>query len=207
MTEEATVPSEEPRTGWLRIGSEEITLARVVLEIGVIVLAVLLALAADQWRQGRADDRLAEATVQAVRSEMAANVNALTRALETRNTQIELFRNGGEGQFSLQAAFLRTDAWETAQSVGAAPLLDFDLISKLSEIHQLQLEYQWQSRTAGQIVAYAQVFAPLFVEVEDARAMFSGFVQVLYDMRSLESSLLARYEELGELIGSESPPR
>jgi hypothetical protein len=145
--------------------------------------------------------------VQAVRGEMAANVDALTRALELRSSQIERFRSGATGGAALQAAFLRTDAWETAQSVGATALLDFELTSKLAEIHQLQLDYQWLSRMAGQIIAYSEVFVPMVVEMEDARAGFAGFVQVLYDMRSTEAALLAHYEELGALIEGEGSMR
>jgi hypothetical protein len=60
---------------------------------------------------------------------------------------------------------------------------------------------------AGQIIAYSEVFVPMVVEMEDARAGFAGFVQVLYDMRSTEAALLAHYEELGALIEGEGSMR
>jgi hypothetical protein len=118
MTDDTGTASEPPRARLRGIGAGEITIVRLAIEIGIIVVGVLVALAATQWGQRRADGRLVAATVQAVRGEMAANVDALTRALELRSSQIERFRSGATGGAALQAAFLRTDAWETAQSVG-----------------------------------------------------------------------------------------
>jgi hypothetical protein len=169
-----------------------------LLEFVVIIMGVLVALAANEWRESRADDTLVATVLTAVRAEVAANREELGRAIALREQQIEDVRNG-EG-VSLQAGFLRDAAWGTAQATGAAALLDFRVASALSEIHESHLDYQRTVDSARELIYFAEVLGPLFLE-NPSPEDFRGFTSVLSDMLEQERGLLALYEQLGELVG------
>ncbi|MGD2070810.1 MAG: hypothetical protein PVI57_19215 [Gemmatimonadota bacterium] len=126
-------------------------LARAVAEAALVVFAVLLALAVDEWREDRAMARLAERTTESVAGEIRRNRAELVEeqaagtgspaVLAALDSAIATIRDGGEPK-SISAnwnvSLLSSAAWETAQLTRATQHMDLDRVIQLAEVYELQ---------------------------------------------------------------------
>jgi len=71
------------------------TLGRVLAEMGVIVFSVLLALAANEWRQGAARDATVDTVLEMVRTEVTRNRAQVVEALAHHESLLAQLRGGG----------------------------------------------------------------------------------------------------------------
>lgn len=169
----------------------------------VIVASVLVALAADQWRQGRADRVLAAQALEGIRSEIARNLREVEQVLPYHDSLVVVLRSTPpprEG-ISLRPAFIRNNAWESAQAAGVPVHLDFRVLSAVSEISELQRAYQDIVRMATQIL-YAGNASP---EKEHELAAIRASQAVLVsDLAALERRLQARYREALSLVARDA---
>jgi hypothetical protein len=128
-------------------------LPRLIIESVLIVLSVLLGFAANEWHDRSADRVLATQATESFRNEIQQNMSLL-RSAEPLHAKMAVQLNrdsaatGGEAGFdAFRAAMpqrnisipqLSDGAWQTAVSTGALRLLDYRLVSRLSNTYAAQ---------------------------------------------------------------------
>ena len=138
-------------------------LARVLLESFFIMLSILLALAVDNWSEGRRHQRLAQQSLQIFDRELRQNMavvesnapyhkglrGVVAEAVANPTAAADM-RSIVEG---LKAARLRNTAWETALASGALTHIDVETISGLSLTYSFQERFRQLSMAASERVS------------------------------------------------------
>jgi chromosome segregation ATPase len=127
-------------------------LPELLLEAAMIFFAVMLALAAEEWREKNDRLELADRALQSVVEEMRSNLDELettgvhnTERLESANAvlaELEAGRDQGGADVGLEVALLSSAAWQSAQMSQAVQYLDFDVMRELSEVYEVQDLYE-----------------------------------------------------------------
>jgi hypothetical protein len=120
-------------------------LPEIALEGLFVVFAILLALAADEWRENQQNAELAERALESIETEMRSNRQEL---LDSRGPNLELMEGlqeaigNGVPETDLQVRFeyslLSTAAWQTAQVTRAVHYADYDLVQEIAQLYDLQ---------------------------------------------------------------------
>lgn len=145
----------------------------ILLEACLVVLGVVLALAANEWRRAHNDRASAAAAMASIREELATNRTAV---LESARYHIQLsdsliaLRNGAPGPagprtadisvfsrgFVLPARLLHT-AWDAAEATGAVRHMGLDDVLLLSRVYDEQDYYRRQTDQVGQLI-FGRIF-------------------------------------------------
>lgn len=127
-------------------------LPELFLEAAMIFFAVMLALAAEEWRERRDRLELADRALRSVAEELRSNLEELeltgdrnAKRLEAGTTvlaELEADRDPGDADIGLEVALLSKAAWQSAQMSQAVQYFDFDLMRSLSEVYEIQDLYE-----------------------------------------------------------------
>jgi hypothetical protein len=138
-----------------------------LFEAFFVVLGVVLALAANEWREKRAEQAHAEHALEAITEELRTNRQAIVGARdyhEGRMTAIREAMTGGDAlsprnfpRGFVSPAQLFQTAWDAASETGALANLDFATVLALSRVYESQDRYEDQARMVGQLV-YTRIF-------------------------------------------------
>ncbi|MCA9738822.1 MAG: hypothetical protein R3E98_08110 [Gemmatimonadota bacterium] len=172
--------------------------AAALLEVGSIVFAVLIALAADEWREGRqleAQARLARAAVvhelRANRDELRSSQESIDRTWNALRSAADAFAAGGEPDgpvLDLSLPDLSSGAWEGARLVAAGGRFDLGWLVRVAQLYENQELYEAFRlevlRTLGEMSA---------ASVAEVLPRVAGQLGLL---RQLHEQLLTRYDEL-----------
>jgi len=123
-----------------------------LIEALFIFLAVVLALAAEEWREGRDRRELADRALRSVAEEMRSNLEELERTgpvNEDRadSARVMLERLGSsrdleDADIGLEVSLLSTAAWQSAQMSQAVQYLDLETMRELSEVYEIQALFE-----------------------------------------------------------------
>ncbi len=123
-------------------------LPELLLEAAMIFFAVMLALAAEEWREKRDRLELADRALRSVVEEVRSNLEELettgvrnAERLEAARVvlaELEAGRDEGDADVGLEVALLSSAAWQSAQMSQAVQYLDFDVMRDLSEVYEIQ---------------------------------------------------------------------
>jgi hypothetical protein len=123
-----------------------------LIEALFIFLAVLLALAAEEWREGRDRRELADRALRSVVEEIRSNLEELERTTPKNEERLERARRvldeleaGGEegdADIGLEVSLLSTAAWQSAQMSQAVQYLDLETMREISEVYEIQELYE-----------------------------------------------------------------
>ena len=164
------------RIPWLKLG----------VETFFVVLGVLLALALDEWRQGRREQEVVVLALQNIRDEIQANRAEVQRALTLHREQMGLLEKTPDLALALRPAMIRNNAWQAAQSSQAAARMDFSAVAAFSKMEELQKVYQG---------LLAGVMPSLYLK--DRRPEMSLVIQ---DLVWFEQGLLQAYDDAERAI-------
>jgi hypothetical protein len=170
-----------------------------VLEALFVVFAVLVALAVDEWNEGRelrAQADLARAAVmselESNQAELAAGRESMAEMLIAVGKVVESLRKGGggptEGVSGIFPDFSDA-AWETARVTGTVARMDYDWVlatARVYEAQELTLDLQQQA-----IIMFGEI------AVRDADLeRFTDFQGRLLIVNMLHDNLEGMYEEV-----------
>jgi hypothetical protein len=147
----------------------------ILLEAFFVVLGVVLALTANEWRQAIADHRSATTALESIREELDANrqsvLLSLKYHLQLSDTLRAILRQGvarGDSaappdirvfsQGFVHPAQLLSTAWETAAATEAVRHMAHDDVLVLARIYDQQRRYATQSDQIGALI-YGEIFA------------------------------------------------
>jgi hypothetical protein len=170
-----------------------------VLEALFVVFAVLVALAVDEWNEGRELRAQADLARAAVISELESNQVELTAGRESMvemltavGKAVESLRKGGEGPTEGVSGIFpdfSDAAWETARVTGAVARMDYDWVlatARVYEAQELALDLQQQA-----IVMFGEI------AVRDADLeRFTDFQGRLLIVNMLHENLEGMYEKV-----------
>lgn len=160
------------------------------VEAVLVVLSVLLALALNSWRQNEIQDDIAAQALHNIIDEVKANKVKIEEALLHHRALIDTMKNQAMPPgIPLKPALIEDNAWETAQATQAIIHLDFNIASKVSEIHELQSLYK-------QIVQ--GVIQVLYMGPNPG--MDRSRLLMLFDLQGVEQLLLQSYKDFLALV-------
>jgi hypothetical protein len=122
-----------------------------MVEAGMIFLAVVLALAAEEWREKRDRQELADRARSSVVEEIRSNLAELERTAPRNVERLEAARKvlreleagaePGDADLGLEVSLLSTAAWQSAQMSQAVHYFELDAMRQLSEVYEIQEMY------------------------------------------------------------------
>jgi hypothetical protein len=138
-----------------------------VLEAVLLTLGVALALAAEEWREGRQHRRQATAASLAITEEMRANRAAVAQSASYHASLLDSLRvRGSAGAAPSPALFRRgfvspaqlsSAAWQTAAETGALEHIPHALVLQLSETYGPQQRYERQAESVAGLI-YGELY-------------------------------------------------
>ncbi len=194
----------------------------ILLEAFFVVLGVVLALTANEWREARNHRQEAAAALESIREELATNRDSVAASLtyhahlidtlaafmrgaavpgdEGAHPRAELFSRG----FIHPAPVLST-AWEAARATDAVRHMAYEDVLLVSQIYQDQERYEEQ----GQIVS-ENIYRTLFDEGFQAmERKYRNLFGIIYTFMYSECRLLEQYAaaapRLGGALAAERP--
>jgi hypothetical protein len=137
-----------------------------LFEASFVVLGVILALAANEWREARQHQAEANSARTAIANELRVNrelldssrayhqrlVRAISSATPANPVTIATFGGG-----FLKAAQVSTTAWEVASETGALSHIPYDEVLAISQAVALERRYEAMSVSTGQLL-YAELY-------------------------------------------------
>lgn len=170
-------------------------------QVALIVLSVLLALAANEWRQRADDEALAAQALASLRAEFENNRAQAERALSYREQLLARLDSGGTS-IQLRPAFISDNAWPSAQAAGALRHLPYEIVAQAGRIHEMQSVYRDITVAGGNLLYFGNVFGG-----EALPSNHRGFIPMLQDMLFFERDLIRQYDAAFVLMDSlESTP-
>ena len=171
------------------------------MEVFSVVLAVLLALFVNEWRQDRADQKLAERALTGVMDEVRSNRDELAStvvdhqaSLDTLHGAIAAIDAGAidslGGSLQYDVALLKGTAWETARMTQVIIYMDYDVVAQLSGIYELQGLYM--RLTDNFVDNMLSQDRP--GDIAEARDMYLHHVGYLSNLSKLGQQLLDEYD-------------
>lgn len=158
-----------------------------VFEATFVVLGVVLALAANEWRQHREERRRASVATSAIAAELRANRAALLAASAYHSELLDSLRatrstSWRPSPFMFPRGFvapaqLSSTAWQSAADAGVVEHMPYQAVLRLSRAYAVQNRYEHQAQSIGEII-YAELY------------------------RSGVEGVTGNYRNLGNLIGS-----
>jgi len=124
----------------------------ILLESLFIVLALLGALALDEWREDNERQELADRAQAAIVQELLDNKKQLdekhtihSKMLKALTEKLDIYQKDGNKNpnfdFNYTMAFLSSAAWDTARMTQSAQFMPFEDISQYSKIYRFQKLY------------------------------------------------------------------
>ncbi len=171
---------------------------KLLIEVLSIVLAVLLALGMNQWRETLANRALAQTALANIELELRSNQDLLV-LLNENNRSVTASIHNEDVETESSAAFvpglqLQEIAWNALLSTGVSSYVDYDTVLMLSKLYSVQEVYK---ELGTQIVqaelnsaAYAAA-AGTTIDEQQKLEQFAGFLELLV---AIEIELLQTYE-------------
>ena len=182
-----------------------------LLEVFLIILGVMVALAANEWREGRALAQRTDIALENIRLEIERNQKTMQQRLpyhETLRDSLERYlpelRNLSFEQVNEQRLgmhrglfFLLTydAAWQTALTSQVLSNVDYETLTILSTIYQVQVSLKTvEERTT-------RIMTPENLKKDNLFYAFILLRPAIKDIVDLERNLLALYDEALQRLG------
>ncbi len=128
-----------------------------VVEGAFVLIAVVLALAADEWRENRSNAELASRAEQSIFEEVRSNRQELLRQrgeqvamlarVDSLVQQLDADRESVDSlSLNFDLALLSNAAWEAARMTQAVHFMPFDRVRELSDVYEIQDLYDGSQR-------------------------------------------------------------
>ncbi len=180
--------------------------AELILEATLIVFAVLVALAVDEWNEGREFRELADIARTAVLAELTGNQAELEKSAPTVQAildevtdvvqRLEAGEVVTEARLSGELPDFSDAAWETARATGSMARMDYEWVLRTARV------YETQELTLDLQRDLLVTFGNLAVRKPDLDR-FTGFRGQLVVLIMLHRALQERYDEA---LGDPGPP-
>lgn len=188
------------------------SIGALLLEVFLIILGVMVALAANEWREGRAVEQRTELALENIRLEIARN----QRSMQERLTYHEALRDSIRAYLpdlkdvsyeavdrdrlgmprGLRFLLIYDAAWQTALASQVLPHVDYETLAVLSTIYQVQDNLKLSENRLLGILFTQDNF-------RDGYLYYAVLVAqpILNDLIGLERNLRQLYDEALQRLG------
>ena len=173
-----------------------------------VVLGVILALAGNAWREGRANDRRAAVAMTSIAEEIRVNKEAVADALSYHQSQLEELRGPHPADWRPQPSLFSRgfiyvapvygDAWRAASSSGLFEHLPYETLLVLSRVYSQQALYERQGQNVFPLI-YEQLYS------DGPDAIFenhTGLSSMISTFTYRETRLVEEYERVLQQLES-----
>ncbi|WP_196140379.1 hypothetical protein [Aliikangiella sp. G2MR2-5] len=176
----------------------------ILLESFFIVIALLGALALDEWREDKEKMELADSAKHAIIEEIKDNKKQLDSKLPVHqdmlkllNEKLEYFKKTGNTDanfdFSFSMAIITSAAWDTARMTQSAQFMTFDEVRNFSKVYKFQELYvEHQQKLIEMIMQIGDL------EDDEFPHFTKGFVHRLELLIEINEMLSETYGKLDE---------
>ncbi|HEX7242127.1 MAG TPA: hypothetical protein VF263_17715 [Longimicrobiaceae bacterium] len=186
-------------------------IAEALLQAGLVVLSILLALAVDEWRDERAKDARMRAAIRSIHSELTENRREMERARAYHRALADTLQNlssmgaphlpaGAAPQGFLMDSDIVSTAWHSAQAGGVLDDMPHETVLELARVYHEQAGYEQRREATGQVL-YAQM---LSVGMDGLLRSYRNLAHIVVDHADMEHRLIGHYEAALEHLGT--PP-
>jgi type II secretory pathway pseudopilin PulG len=138
-----------------------------LFEAAFVVLGVVLALAANQWRETRQDRQRVSVATNAIAAELQDNRAALVEASAYHLSLLDSLRvkrpaswRPSPAMFSrgfVSPAQLSSTAWQSAAAAGVVEHMPYQVVLRLSRAYASQGRYEHQAQSIGEVI-YGELY-------------------------------------------------
>ncbi|MEM9234318.1 MAG: hypothetical protein AAGA69_08790 [Pseudomonadota bacterium] len=169
-------------------------------EAAFVVFGVVLALAANGWREARADQAEAAAAHLAIQQEIQDNRDAVAQAVAAHDVRLEAIGNPQDSApvdmrafrdgFIRPASTLSKAAWNSASETGALAHMEFETVRELGAL------YAYQDRYSQQVTSYSSlIYETLFEQgYQGIISNKAGMISMISTLRYQEAALVEVYD-------------
>lgn len=170
-----------------------------LFEASFVVLGVILALSANEWRNDLAEQKSTQRALTSIYAELAENKILVeqSNAYHSKTSRI-LYSSGEKPDIKLfdkgfvLPARVSSNAWHTASETGALKTANFDTVLQLSKLYAAQMRYENQTQTIGNII-YTRLFEGGSDAILDN---YKNLATVISTMQFRENQLLNLYNDV-----------
>ena len=181
-----------------------------------VVLGVILALAANEWREHRASVEQAEHAFASILEELETNRSAVKKSHDYHLGLLQAIRRATEtltppdlDTFSrglVSTAYLHRTAWDSASATGAFEDIGFSTILRLSLVYAQQDRYEVQAQGIAPII-YGELYRGGTQTLLDNHRNLANLIGAfLYRERELLSIYDETFDAVGESLDGENAP-
>ncbi len=172
-------------------------------EAAFVVFGVLLALAANEWRNKIAEDKASARALQSTYRELSDNQKLVEASYQYhQGTSRVLYTLNGKADVKMFSkgfvfpARVTSNAWLTASETGALKNASYEKVLTLANVYSAQKSYESQSSTIGGLI-YEKLFQGGTDSIINSP---SQLATIIATMSYRERELLALYEKVLEAI-------
>ena len=197
-----------------RIGNgKKTSFTTLAIEVVSIVLGVMLALAANEWRENRQIERLKATSLQSIRQEIETNLALLSKAHEHHTATLAMLREALENEAEMtpekaevvvgrlhkrggiyQMPSVLDTAWESAKTAQVLSYFDYEQLLVLANVYKVQRSYNEFTRSIIQTINLVH-----FMDTDAVRYL-NGTQGSLNEVWYSDRRLMNAYEEALEAL-------
>ena len=187
-------------------------LPQLLINGGVMVVSILLALAINGWKANQDDQELIARVISNFENEIKRNKSRITDVSEYRNgiQQVLQDRNASGDMKSItefrhvmdavQPVLLTNSAWETAVATSVLAKMDFELVSALTLTYNTQTRFDENYRTTARAL-----LSPGNLTEQNLESTIYSASQFVTDVIAQEAELVAYYDQMLKMLSSHDP--
>lgn len=184
-------------------------LPKILIEGGVMVLSILLALALNGWKANQDDQELIARVINNFENEIKRNKlritdvsdyhNGIQQVLQNHNSSSDMksiteFRHVMD---AMQPVVLTNSAWETAIATGVLARMNFELVSALTLTYNTQTRFDENYRTTARAL-----LSPSNLTEQNLELTIYNASQFVTDVIAQEAELAAYYDQMLKMLSS-----
>lgn len=184
-------------------------LPQLLVNGGVMVTSILLALAINGWKANQHDQELIARVISNFENEIKRNKSRITdvseyhdgiqQVLQDRNASGDMksiteFRHVMD---AMQPVLLTNSAWETAVATSVLAKMDFELVSALTLTYNTQTRFDENYRTTARAL-----LSPGNLTEQNLEPTIYNASQFVTDIIAQEAELVAYYDQMLKMLNS-----
>lgn len=181
---------------------DRIPWAQLAIESVLVVLSVLLALALDAWYQHAQEQEKVQRALRGIHAELVENKKSLEFRVPHHRAIVDTLMIDSlsfQQPLSLQLTEVNTQAWETAQQMGAVGQMDYEVASRISSVYANIDDLEYLSQKSFDLLLDGTTFLGYTPE---KLGHFGGF---LNDLTNTEEQTLRRTNRALNVIETRVP--
>jgi len=175
---------------------------QLAVESMLVVLSVLLALALNAWYQHTQEQEKVRRALRGIHAELIENERRLAFRVSHHRPMVDTFMTDSlsfQEPISLRLIDINTQAWETAQQMGAVGLMNYEMASRISSVYAGVSDLEYWSKKSFDVMMDGTTFLGYTPE------KLGDFGGLLNEITRIETETLHRTERALDAVEARMP--